>query len=138
MEWCLRGGHFISTVVSLYNILSSCARSLLYGSHLVASWNGLFIGSLGFAVASSRLMFMMMMTLVVCFQARLDVVCMTLAGAGRRLQTCGGLAAQLFDSTLRTFFFFLDSLRLLFGVLWFEVVIGHVGWDVVGSETDPW
>jgi hypothetical protein len=28
---------------------------------------------------------------------------MTLAGAGRRLQTCGGLAAQLFDSTLRTF-----------------------------------
>ena len=31
-------------------------------------------------------------------------VCMTLAGAGRRLQTCGGLAAQLFDSTLRTLY----------------------------------
>jgi hypothetical protein len=28
---------------------------------------------------------------------------MNLSGDGRRLQTCGGLAAQLFDSTLRTF-----------------------------------
>jgi len=31
-------------------------------------------------------------------------VCMILSGDGRRLQTCGGLTAQLFDSTLRTFF----------------------------------
>jgi len=29
-------------------------------------------------------------------------VCMTLPGGGLRLQTLGGLAAQLFDSTLRT------------------------------------
>ena len=29
-------------------------------------------------------------------------VCMNLSGDGRRLQTCGGLTAQLFDSTLRT------------------------------------
>jgi hypothetical protein len=31
-------------------------------------------------------------------------VCTTLPGGGRRLQTFGGLAAQLFDSTLRTFY----------------------------------
>ena len=30
-------------------------------------------------------------------------MCMILSGDGRRLQTCGGLTAQLFDSTLRTF-----------------------------------
>ena len=30
-------------------------------------------------------------------------VCMILPGGGLRLQTLGGLAAQLFDSTLRTF-----------------------------------
>jgi hypothetical protein len=29
-------------------------------------------------------------------------VCMILPGGGLRLQTSGGLAAQLFDSTLRT------------------------------------
>jgi hypothetical protein len=29
-------------------------------------------------------------------------VYMILSGDGRRLQTCGGLTAQLFDSTLRT------------------------------------
>jgi len=29
-------------------------------------------------------------------------VCMTLPGGGCRLQTCRGLAAQWFDSTLRT------------------------------------
>jgi len=29
-------------------------------------------------------------------------VCMILPGGGSRLQTSGGLAAQLFDSTLRT------------------------------------
>ena len=29
-------------------------------------------------------------------------VCMTLPGGGLRLQTSGGLASQLFDSTLRT------------------------------------
>jgi hypothetical protein len=31
-------------------------------------------------------------------------VCMILPGGGSRLQTLGGLAAQLFDSTLRTWF----------------------------------
>ena len=31
-----------------------------------------------------------------------ESVCMTLPGGGLRLQTLGGLASQLFDSTLRT------------------------------------
>ena len=39
-------------------------------------------------------------------------VCMILAGAGRRLQTCGGLTAMLFDSTLRTIFRILMTLSL--------------------------
>jgi hypothetical protein len=33
-------------------------------------------------------------------------VCMTLPGGGLRLQTLGRLAAQLFDSTLRTLYVF--------------------------------
>ena len=35
---------------------------------------------------------------------------MTLPGGGLRLQTLGGLAAQLFDSTLRTFVRVADTL----------------------------
>ena len=50
--------------------------------------------------------------LMVCVS---NTMCMILAGAGRRLQTCRGLAAKLFDSTLRTIFRILMTLSLTEG-----------------------
>jgi hypothetical protein len=44
---------------------------------------------------------------------------MTLSGDGRRLQTCGGLAAQLFDSTLRTYI-------ICMKMNWFQVIINAI------------
>jgi hypothetical protein len=41
----------------------------------------------------------------------------TFAGAERRLQTCGGLTAQLFDSTSPAFFFFFCCFKRLFVVV---------------------
>jgi hypothetical protein len=60
-------------------------------------------------------------TLSVSWSMIYDIyVCMTLSGDGRRLQTCGGLTAQLFDSTLRTFCSILCVLRMWrWGQVWF-------------------
>jgi len=79
------------------------------------------------------------------------MVCMILSGDGRRLQTCGGLTAQLFDSTLRTLLYggvplvaFLAVPFFLFQVctvdfcLWFQWRLSFSFWNGVHDPVWWW